>query len=234
MKRLDREEFDAMDEDLVHLMDEVLEVFCDHPKKGKAQKLTDEKFKMSYLNLYRGFNEGYDFLLDDNHDTVFEEKLADLEDLKIEMIDAEEADYQDQDLVTALLTFFTSALILWFVAGPLFFGLLVQGAESGDNTYSFLKWLENLGSLHWTINISFLAVNWGIWLSAGLFHWFTLTSFIAIFRRKLSAEQQKEKAISSILSKIENLKSEVRRKKYIKRFLKEVSSNTAEIVENES
>mgnify|MGYP001250420087 FL=1 len=104
-------------------------------------------------------------------------------------------------------------------------GHLIEAGDSGDYTYGFLKWLEDLGSLHWAINLLFLAVNWGIWLFAGIIHWAALTSFIAIFRRKLSAEEQKEKATSSILSKIEDLKSEVRRKKYIKKFLQTTTNS---------
>lgn len=224
MKRLDREEFETMQESRVRLMDEVLEVFCDHPKKGKQQRLTDEKFKMNYLNLYREFGEEGLFDIGSRID-FFEEKLSEHDVLQIEMTDAEEADYEDQNLTTDLFTFFTFALVLWFVAGPLFMGHLIEAGDSGDYTYGFLKWLEDLGSLHWAINLLFLAVNWGIWLFAGIIHWAALTSFIAIFRRKLSAEEQKEKATSSILSKIEDLKSEVRRKKYIKKFLQTTTNS---------
>jgi len=151
-----------------------------------------------------------------SREEIFEEKLSELEVLKTDMIDAEEEDYQDDSLGSALATFFMSALVLWFAAGPLAIGLL----ETDDLTYGFLTWLKDLGDLHWAIFLFFLAVNWGIWLVAVMFHWTTLISFIAIFRRKLTAEEQKDKAISSIVSKIEDLKSEAKSKNYIKKFLK--------------
>jgi hypothetical protein len=220
MKRLEREEYERMiyDEYHVDLIDQVLEVFCDYPKKGKKQRLESDSYKKKYLRLYR---DSLDCNIwgEDHRITFYQEQLSDLESLKTDMIDAKEADYDDQDLGSALGTFFMFALILWFVAGPLFLVHLVEAGDSGDLTYGFLKWLEDLGSLHWAIYIFFLAVNWGIWLLAGIIHWATLTSFIDIFRPKLSADEQKEKAISSITSKIEKLRNEVKSKGYIKRFL---------------
>jgi len=220
MKRLEREDYEKMIHDKYHvdLIDEVLEVFCDYPKKGKQQRLESDSYKKKYLRLYRDSLD-YDFWGTDHRIMFYQEQLSNLELLKTDMIDAEEADYEDQDLVSALFTFFTIALILWFVAGPLFMGHLIEVGDSGDYTYGFLKWLEDLGSLHWAIYIFFLSVNWGIWLLAGIIHWATLTSFIDIFRRKLSAEEQKEKAISSITFKIEKLRNEIKNKGYIKRFL---------------
>ncbi len=220
MKRLDREEFEAMDESRVHLMDEVLEVFCNHPKKGKKQRLTDEKFKMKYLNLYRDFGEE-DFFGVESRMDFFEEKLSELDVLKIEMIDAEEADYTDDNLNEDISVFILMCLIVWFVAIPLFVGFL------DTQHYGFLSWFKSLGDLHWFIYLWYQIFNWGIFLVSLSCFYAMFPSFLKIFKKKLSAEEQKEKKISSISSKIKDLKSEVRSKKYIKKFL-QTSTNSDE------
>ena len=55
MKRLEREEYERMiyDEYHVDLIDKILEVFCDYPKKGKQQRLENDSYKKKYLRLYR-------------------------------------------------------------------------------------------------------------------------------------------------------------------------------------
>lgn len=216
MKRLDREEFEAMDEDRVRLIDEVLEVFCDHQKKGKEERLTDEKFRMNYLNLYREFGEE-DFFSIDSRMYFFEEKLSELDVLKIEMIDAEEADYTDDSLQDDIFVFIAMCLIVWFIAGP----LMISFGES-DLHYGFLTWLQNLGDLHWFIYLWYLIINYGIFIFSAICLFGIFPAFFKIFKKKLSAEQQKDKAITLVNSKIENLCKEVKSKKYIKKFLNTV------------
>ena len=216
MKRLEREEYERMIDDNYHLdlIDEVLETFCDHPKKGKEQRLQDVGYKQNYLNLYReSIKEDIFF---DSRDRImfYEEQLAELKELKTDMIDAEEADYTDDSLGVAIMGFVFICLLNWFIFGPLFIGW-----EPDTTHYGFLTWLLQLGELNWFIFLVYICVNYGIWLLSLLMLFSTFPIFFSIFKRKLTAEQQKEKALSSVASKIENLRNEVKSKKYIKRFL---------------
>ena len=121
MKRLEREEYERMIDDNYHLdlIDEVLETFCDYPKKGKEQRLQDAGYKQNYLNLYRESIKE-DFFYTKNRIMFYEEQLNNLKTLKTDMIDAEEADYTDDSLATAITSFVFICLVNWFIFGPLF------------------------------------------------------------------------------------------------------------------
>ena len=215
MKRLEREEYERMIDDNYHLdlIDEVLETFCDYPKKGKEQRLQDDGYKQNYLNLYRESIKE-DIFYTKNRIMFYEEQLNNLKGLKTDMIDAEEEDYTDDNLPAAIVSFVSICLFNWFIFGPLFIGW-----EPDTTHYGFLTWLLQLGESHWFIFLVYICVNYGIWLLSLLMLFSTFPIFFSIFKRKLTAEQQKEKALSSVASKIENLRNEVKSKKYIKRFL---------------
>ena len=159
-----------------------------------------------------------DFISDTYRITLYEEQLAELEELKINMIDAEEEEYSDDSLGQSIVGFVFICLINWFIFGPL---LLAFG--EADMNYEFLSPLANLGDLHWSLSLLYIFVNYGLCFFSGIMLLSTYSFLFApsygLFRRKLTAEQQKDKAIEAITLKIENLCREVKRKKYIKRFL---------------
>ena len=215
MKRLEREEYERMiyDEYHVDLIDKILEVFCDYPKKGKQQRLKNDSYKKKYLRLYRDSMD-LDMWGSDYRIMFYQEQLDNLESLKTDMIDAEEADYTDDSLGGAIASFVIICLLNWFIFGPLF-----AGWEPGTTHYGFLTWLLEASELHWFIFLVYLCVNYGITLLTLLMLYATFPIFFSIFKKKLTAEQQKDKAIALVALKIEKLRKEVKNKGYIKKFL---------------